>query len=145
MEFVLSHLSRLTVLLLAAAAGVSWWLAPAPPPAPRAHAEADPWTLPVVAPRKPEKFAASISGANLWGAVQAATQAQASLNEPEWRFAGVAVNGSEKFVMVSIENQPVQLLKAGDLLPGGARIAGVNDDHLCLSINGRKRKLDLFQ
>jgi hypothetical protein len=143
MEFILTHLSRLTVLLIAVAAGVSWWLAPAPQPAPKTQTGADAWSLPGITPQKPEKFVATISGTNLWGTIEAATQAP--LNEPEWRFAGVTVNGSEKFVMVSIENQPPQLLKAGDLLPGGATIVRINEDHLCLSIRGKIRKLDLFQ
>lgn len=147
MEFILTHLSRLSVLFITVVAGVSWWLAPAPQPAPQPASkpqdEADAWTLPAITPQKPEKFVASINDANLWGAVEAAKQGP--LNEPEWRFAGVTVNGSEKFVMVSVENQPLQLLKIGDPLPGGARILSVNDDHLCLSINGKSRKLDLFQ
>jgi hypothetical protein len=143
MEFILTHLSRLTVFFVTVVAGVSWWLAPAPQSAPKTQDEADAWTLPAVTPQKPERFVATISGANLWGIVEAATQAP--LNEPEWRFAGVTVNGSEKLVMASIENQPLRLLKAGDALPGGAKILKVNEDHLCLSINGKKRKLDLFQ
>ena len=143
MEVVLAHLSRLTLLLITVAAGVSWWLVPDPQSAFKEQTETDAWTLPAITRERPEKSVASISGANLWGTVDAATQAP--LNEPEWRFAGVTVNGSEKFVMISIENQPLQMLKAGDLLPGGATIVKINEDHLCLSIKGKKRKLDLFQ
>lgn len=143
MEFILSHISRLTAFLLAAVACTSWWLAPGPQPVPTAQIQADAWTLPAMAPQKPERFVAAINGANLWGAVQAAVQA--SLNDPEWRIAGVAVSGTEKLVMVSVGSQPLQLMKTGDALPGGARILRVDDNHLCLSINGKKRKLDLFQ
>ena len=143
MEFVLSQISRITALLLVAAAGISWWLVPGPQPLPKAQNQADAWALPTLPPQKPERFVAAIDGANLWGAVQAG--AQTSLNDPEWRVAGVAVSGAEKLVVVSIENQPLQTLKSGDTLPGGARILAVSDDHLCLLINGKKRRLDLFE
>lgn len=143
MQRLLAHLGKLTVLLMAIASGLSWWLAPNPPATATAPRQSDSWMLPVVSPAKPDEAIAAIASANLWGAVQAAVEVP--LNDPEWRFSGVTTNGQEKFVMITVEGQPMQTLKAGDQLPGGAKILKVNDDHLCLSIKGKKRKLDLFQ
>ena len=139
MQTLFAHLGKLTALLLILAAALSWWLAPGPqaPPPPQSRDET--WTLPATSRSSPDKQVA----ANLWGTVQAA--AEVPVNEADWRFSGVTVNGQEKAVMITIEGQPVQTLKAGDQLPGGAKILKINDDHLCLLIKGKKRKLDLFQ
>ena len=143
MEFVLSHIFRLTVFLMAVATGLSWWLSPAPQPASKTPGQEDAWMLPALTAKGPRDIGAAIGGANLWGVVQ--EPPRATSNEPDWRFAGVAVNGAERMVMIRIGSQPVQLLKTGDILPGGARITGITSDHLCLSIDGKQRKLDLFQ
>lgn len=146
MQTVLDHLGKLTALLLTLTAGLSWWLAPEPPARQLAQTQDASLALPVVAPSRAEKSAeksvANIAAANLWGAVQ--TAAAESLIAPEWRFSGVAVNGHENLVMITIAGQPVQALKVRDQLPGGATILRIGDDHLCLLINGKKRKLDLF-
>ena len=99
--------------------------------------------LPIVVNSNPEKAVAAIAATNLWGATAKAT-ADVSLNDPEWRFSGVTVRGQEKLVLITVDGQAPQTLKAGDQLPGGAKILQINDDHLCLLIKGKKRKLDLF-
>lgn len=146
MQTIFSHLGKLTALSLMLASGLSWWLAPgpkAPHPAQRQDAS---WILPAEAlsnaEKSAEKSVAAIVAANLWGTVQAATAEE--LIAPEWRFSGVAVNGQERLVMIAIAGQAMQTLKVGDQLPGGARILKIHDDHLCLLINGKKRKLDIF-
>jgi len=144
MEFVLAHLYRLVFVLCAAIAAASWWLAPAPITPNKVPDSAYAWALPTSAAEKPEKLVAAINGANLWGAAVQAGPQQAPLNDPEWRFVGVTVHGTEKLVLVSIDNQPPQLLKVGDKLPGGVPIVEVHDDHLCLLVKGKKRKLDIF-
>ena len=143
MDFFLTRIFRWTAAFVVVIAGMSWWLTPVPQAVVETRSSVDTWNLPASARGNPEKAVASITQANLWGTVATATQAP--LNEPEWRFAGVAVNGSEKTVIISAENQPLQMLRIGDQLPGGAKILRINEDHLCLSINGKKRKLDLFQ
>jgi len=146
MQTIIAHLGKLTALLITLAAGLSWWLAPGPQAPLPAQSRDESWMLPAVSRsttgKSVEKSVAAIAAANLWGAVQ--TPAVESLNDPEWRFSGVTVNGQEKLVMITIKGQPVQTLKAGDQLPGGAKILQINDDHLCLLIKGKKRKLDLF-
>lgn len=143
MQNIFAHLGKLTALLILLVSALSWWLAPSPQALPPAQSRDESWILPVLSRGNPEKSVAAIVAANLWGgAVQ--TAAEAPLIDPEWRFSGVTVNGQEKLVMITIAGQAVQTLKAGDQLPGGAKILKINDDHLCLLIKGKKRKLDLF-
>ncbi|HZW26131.1 MAG TPA: type II secretion system protein N [Gallionella sp.] len=144
MQTLFSHLGKLTMLLMAFAAGLSWWLAPNPHATPAAASQADAWTLPAVSRAEPDKAVAAIAAANLWGGAQG-DAAITPLNPPEWRFSGITSDGREKLVMITIEGTPMQTLKAGEQLPGGAKILKINDDHLCLSINGKKRNLSLFQ
>lgn len=146
MQTVFAHLGKLTTLMLMLASGLSWWLAPGPQTSHTVQRHDESWVLPVASSSHTEKSAeksvAGIVAANLWGAVQKA--AEESLIAPEWRFYGVVVNGQEKLVMIAIEGQPPQSLKVADQLPGGAKILKINDDHLCLLIKGKKRKLDIF-
>lgn len=147
MRTIFTHFGKLTALLMMLASGLSWWLAPGPQAPPPAQGRADSWILPVVSrstvERSAEKSVAAIGAANLWGAAVQAVAAVV-LIEPEWRFSGVTISEQEKLVMITIQGQPLQTLKAGDELPGGAKILKINDDHLCLLIKGKKRKLDIF-
>jgi hypothetical protein len=142
MHSLFAHIGKLTASLVVLAAGLSWWFAPAPPAAHTAKRPAAPLTLPGEAPVHPEKSVAAIVSANLWGTVQPG--AAESLIAPEWRFSGLVENGEEKMVMITVDGQSVRALKVRDQLPGGATILRIANDHLCLLINGRKRKLDLF-
>ncbi len=147
MRTIFAHFGKLTSLLMMLASGLSWWLAPGPQAHVPVQGRADSWTLPVVSrstvEKSTQKSVAAISTANLWGAAVKAV-AEVVLIEPEWRFSGVTVSGQERLVMITIQGQPLQTLKAGDQLPGGAKILKINDDHLCLLIKGRQRKLDIF-
>lgn len=146
MQAILDHLGKLTIALLILASAVSWWFAPGPQAPRTAQRQNESWALPAAssgpAEQSAEKSVAAIIAANLWGTVQAAVEQ--SLIAPEWRISGVAVNGQENLVMIAVEGQPLQTLKAGDLLPGGAKILKINNDHLCLLIKGKNRKLDIF-
>lgn len=142
MRNIFAHLGKLTAVLMMLASGLSWWLAPYPPPPLPALGREEVWILPAAPPSNTGKLVAAIVAANPWGAAVPATVG-ASLIDPEWRFLGVTVNGQERFVMIKIEGHPVQTLKEGDLLPGGAKILRISIDHLCLLINAKKRKLDI--
>ncbi len=143
MQTIIDHLGKITALLMMLASALLWWLAPSPQAPPPTPSREDSWILPVVPRSNPAKSVAAIVATNLWGGtVQKA--AEAPLIDPEWRFSGVTANGPEKLVMITVEGQALQILKAGDQLPGGAKILQINNDHLCLSIKGKKRKLDLF-
>ena len=144
MNFVLVHLYKFTAALIVVLSVIAWWLAPAPAPAKMMSATpADRWELPSAGLSGTARAASAVDSATLWGTVQ--TVADIPLNDPEWHFSGVTQNGQEKSVMISVAGQPLQTLKAGEVLPGGAKILKVDDDHLSLLINGKKRKLDLFQ
>ncbi len=147
MRTLLDHLGKLTALLVILASGLSWWFAPGPQALRPVQSRDESWTLPVASnnhtQKSAEKSAAAIVAGNLWGAAVPAA-AEAPLIEPEWRFSGVTTRGQEKLVMITIQGQTMQSLKAGDQLPGGAKILEINADHLCLLIKGKKRKLDLF-
>lgn len=146
MQTMLSHLGKLTAALLLLAAVLSWWLAPSPQAPTPSRTQDTSWRLPARASghaaKSAEASVATIAAANLWGTVPAASTE--ALIAPDWRFSGVAVNGQEKLVMIMVAGQTMKTLKAGDQLPGGAKILKINDDHLCLLINGKKRKLDVF-
>ncbi len=143
-NFVLVHLYKFTVALIVVLSLIAWWLVPAPAPAKVTPATlADRWELPSFTLSATARAASGVDTATLWGTVQAV--ADIPLNDPEWHFSGVTQNGQEKSVMISVAGQPLQTLKAGEYLPGGAKILRVDDDHLSLLINGKKRKLDLFQ
>lgn len=147
MQTIFAHLGKLSTLLVMLASGLSWWLAPGPQTPQAAQTRVDAWTLPLASrshtDKSAEKAVTAINAASLWGAVQ--TEAKEVLIDPEWRFAGITVNGREKLVMLRVEGQAMQTLKVGDQLPGGAKITDIKDDHLCLLIKGKQRKLDLFQ
>lgn len=125
------------------ALGLSWWLAPNPHASPPPQSRNESWKLPAVSRSDPEKLVAAIVATNLWGSA-IPKPAELPLIAPEWRFSGVTVSGQERFVLVTIEGQSMQTLKAGDQLPGGAKILKIYEDHLCLLVNNKKRKLDIF-
>jgi hypothetical protein len=143
MHFVYFYLFRVTLALVVIVACGAWWLTPTPANVASNSAPAVAWSLPTLAPKQVEKNVSLINAANFWGA-PTLEAAQATLNAPEWRFAGITRNGVEKMVLISIDNQTPQLLKKGELLPGGSRIVEISDDHLCLMVNGKKRRLDIF-
>lgn len=121
-----------------------WWLAPSPP-MPRAVPKvAAPWALPNVSKAQPEKAMATLNKTSLWGKLPEAA-ASRPLNDPEWRFLGIAANGSEHFVLIKVEGQPEQRLTINDKLPGGGKILQVENDTLCILINGKKRSLKIYK
>ena len=87
------------------------------------------------------KAAASIAQRRLWGEVGADGPRQ----DPAWHFAGIAGQGKDRFVLLSMAGKPVQTLRVGDSLPGDARILEIGDDRLCILINGQKRALEVYR
>jgi len=86
---------------------------------------------------------AVLTGASLWGKLPE-TGAETSLNDPEWRFVGAVARGQERYVLVKIDHQPVMKLTQGDALPGGSKIISIENDRLCLMVNGKKRRLNIY-
>ena len=136
------RLAFVGLLLVIGYAG--WSLAPAPI-APKAFGKgAEPWALPEAPKPSLEPAMAILNKANLWGKLPEA-EAAGSLNDPEWRFIGVATNGPERFVMIKVEGQPEQRLTIKDTLPGGSRILEIESDRICILINGKKRSIGIYK
>lgn len=135
----LVFLGLLTVIGYAA-----WWLAPMPPEPKPARIAAEPWALPQVHKTQSSKAQETLSKASLWGKLPEIETAK-PLNDPEWRFVGIATNGPERFVLISVEGQPEQRLTINDKLPGGSKILKIESDSLCILVNGKKRSLGIYK
>lgn len=123
MRFIHNHLLALFVALALMAAAASWY-GTAPPIAPKFTPPAtEVWSLPKLAEFEAKKSLDVISARNLWGAV-----AGPVVKEPEWRIMGMANNGTERFVLLAFEGKPIEMLKVGDALPGGLKIAKIDND-----------------
>jgi len=135
----LVFLGLLTVIGYAA-----WWLAPTPPEPKPARIAAEPWVLPQVQKTQSGKALETLNKASLWGKLPEIETAK-PLNDPEWRFVGIATNGSERFVLISVEGQAEQKLSINDTLPGGSKILKIQSDSLCILINGKRRSLGIYK
>lgn len=143
---------KVAVVLAGLIVAGAWWLVPPPKPPRQVLAPDEMWVLPALPVPSAEKSLSALAVIAPWGkaaavsgASGAAGQPEEVLNDPEWRFEGVTVNGSERLVLVRVAGQPVISLKEGDLLPGGAKILRIYDDSLSLLIKGKKRNLEIFQ
>lgn len=130
------------LLLVSGIASVAWLIVPTPravrpPPTPEA-----PWKLPVQPAFNAETVLATLNNASLWGKLTDITQS--SDIEPEWRFIGSITRGDERQVIIKKDNLPEQTLVVGDALPGGSKILSIEDDRICLLINGQKRSLYVY-
>lgn len=135
----------LILLALLATAGVAEWLIAPTPPAPRTlHRAAEPWVLPKIYQAQPEQARAILDKVPLWGKLPAAEAAKSS-GDPEWHFLGIATNGSERYVLIKVDGQPEQRLTINDKLPGGSKILKIETDSLCILIDGKKRRLDIYE
>lgn len=125
-------------------AGVlQWMLVPAPVLPPPGRVADAAWQLPAAQKPQPQEALEVLQNAGLWGKVTE-TEAQKPLTDPPWRLVGVITGGPERYVLIMIEGQPQQQLKVGDSVPGGSRILSIEDASLCLLVNGKKRKLDIY-
>lgn len=129
--------------MVAGVAGGSWMLAPGPQGVGFKPVE-ETWDMPKSQPIVLDsKVIDAIASRNLWGEVQAAKP-----DEPpdiHWRFVGIGGSEKERAVLIQYLNKPVQILKVGDILPGGAKIMKIGEDRLCLLINGKRRALEIYR
>lgn len=136
------HFSTLA-LMIVGIAYLQWLVVPTPSPAPPARLAEEPWKIPVLQEFDAKSALETLNGASLWGK-QADSALDVPLNDPEWRFLGAMARGQERYVIIKIENQPEQRLVPGDALPGGSKILSIENDRLCLLINGKKRSLAIY-
>ncbi len=140
--------SRLLILAAVMLGLLTWIMARSVPHAPVPQPPTDApqaWVLPSAWRADPQKALAVIVQKNLWGTKVAAAAAAQNPEDQEWRFVGVARRGSDQYVLIAFGKKAPETLKAGDLLPGGAKILRVAADHLCILIDGKKRKLGIYQ
>ena len=129
-------------LILGATASLEWLLVPAPAAVRSTRLIEEPWKIPVRAVFSSQEALANLNTANLWGKL--ANVVQTSDVDPEWRFIGAMARGQERHVIIKKDNQQEQILVPGDTLPGGSKILGIENDRLCLLINGQKRNLYIY-
>ena len=122
---------------------IAGWLVIPPPIAVQSSGLADvPWEMPKLFAFNAKDALATLTEASLWGKL--ADIPRASDVEPEWRFIGAMARGEERHVIIKKDNQMEQMLVPGDILPGGSKILSIENDRLCLLINGQKRSLYIY-
>jgi hypothetical protein len=131
--------------LLIAIAAIEWIYVAIPPQAKPSRKAVESWALPPAPSAQPEK-AMEILGKNnsLWGKLPELA-ASAPLTDPEWHFLGIVTNGPERFVLIKIAGQPEKSLRINDDLPGGSKIVNIEDDKICVLVNGKKRSLGIYK
>ena len=132
-----------TLVLLIVGIATLQWLTVPPPPAPRpARLAEEPWKIPGRPKFDAKQALATLNSASLWSKLDAALVEP--LNAPEWRFLGAMARGQERSVIIKIDKQPERKLVPGDTLPDGSKILSIENDRLCLLIDGQKRSLAIF-
>lgn len=135
-------LTGATLVVVALLAALMWVATPTPAPPSVSAVAADNWKLPDLAKDETTKHLSAIATRNLWGDALAPP---APISKPEWRFVGVVNNGHERSLLISIDNKPAEMLQAGGKLPGGSEILKINEDRICILINGQKRILPIYR
>ena len=143
MYFISNNIIVILLLVLGVAAGWIWHMLPEPTAPGQLPLAAEKWVMPAEVEPDFEEAVDTIATRNVWGTVVAAKDI--SLNDPEWRIAGVIMNDPEKFVLIKKDAEPAELLKVGDTLPGGSKILKISEDSLCILVNGKRRKLETYR
>ncbi len=100
------------------------------------------WLLPTLPAAQTAKAMEILGKKSLWGKLPEAEAAK-PLNDPEWRFLGFVTSGPERFLLIKVDGQPEQRLNINDKLPGGSKILAIENDRICLLVNGKKRSLGI--
>lgn len=121
MRLIYNHLLLFTLLAILAATMLFWLGSPSPATPKKILLQAEPWELPKIASQNGIKLGEAIVARNLWGAVVAGAK------DPGWNVTGIIRNGKERYIMISFEGRPAEILKVGDILPDGAKITRIED------------------
>lgn len=136
MRFIQDNIYPLFATLAILATIICWFGAPEPAqPRTQPHIT-EPWSIPKPIEHDSESAIEAINARNLWGTVAAA----GALKEPEWHVLGIATNGTDRFILLSFEGKPVEMLKTGDTLPDGAKILKIENNRFFV-ITTEKKKL----
>lgn len=133
MRLIYNHLLLFTLLAILAGATLFWFGSPQPATPKKILLQAEPWVLPKVASQNGTKLGEVIIARNLWGGVAAGTK------DPEWNVTGIIKNGKERYIMISFEGRPVEILKVGDTLPDGAKITRIEDAQFFILTEDNKK------
>lgn len=134
MRFVHDNLYPLFATLAIMAAVICWFGAPTPA-LPQAQARlAEPWSLPKLAEHDSKKSLEAINARNLWGSVAADAPKQ-----PEWHVLGIVRSGADRFILLTIDGKPAEMLKVGDALPDGAKIVQIEKGRFFVMTPDKKK------
>jgi hypothetical protein len=131
------------ILILAAIAFWQWQQPLVHKPMPTL-VDKDDWRLPTEPTEDLAEARAQMEEHNLWGDSRPPQQLK-PLTPPNWRITGVYAAGNERFVLLNIEQQPLQQLKQGERLPGGAKILKIDAEQITIALNGKTRQLKVYK
>lgn len=141
--------SLVVAILFAYAVTAAWVLMyPITLPEPRTlRVQEDDWRLPDRSKLDTAVLMATIERDKLWGSqgAVASLAEEKPLTAPNWRIVGSVSAGAESYAMLAMDGEPIQQLKAGDKLPGGAKILNIVADRICILLNGKKRVLKTYK
>lgn len=141
-QFLVDHIVVVTLAIIGIAAVQIGYNLPDPSASSPVVKAAESWQLPAIKTADQGKLAETVAARNLWGTVVAVLP-PAAPREPNWRIMGGVKIGAERQVVLSVENQPIRMLKVGDKLPGGSQIVEISDDSVCVLVNGKRRMLSI--
>ena len=134
-------------VLLLAAFGLGWLIAPAPDAdAPLVQARKEGWSLPDL-PQRPDQAsrALGLAGSPIFEpeaalVAAAAADAAAKAEDRRWRVAGVFGRGLERKVLISFAaaGKPPLRLAVGDKVPSGERITHIQDGEVRIRVGNKQ-------
>ncbi len=133
---------RLYLLLFVAGAIGLVFVLPKPnsPLAPRASGETVPWSIPEARANPANVKVPVALPEGLFGSFVTPTATAVDNTPKTWKIVGVVRQPKEPFALLSFDGREPEVRKLGDLLPGGSTLAAVGTDHICVYIDGDKRK-----
>lgn len=133
MRLIHNHLLLFTLFATLAGTALFWFGSPQPVTPKKILLQEEPWELPKTASQNSNKLGEAIIARNLWGGVGGGAK------NPEWNVTGIIKNGKERYIMLSFEGRPIEILKAGDTLPDGAQITRIEDAQFFILTEDKKK------
>ena len=134
MRFIHENLYALFSVLVFIAVVSCWLGTTLPEDAHTSIRPEDTWSLAQLPEHDSGKSITTITTRNLWGNVVADAP-----KPPEWHILGIAMTGTDRFILLAYEGRPVETLKIGDSLPDGAKIVQIEKDRFFVMTQNKKR------
>lgn len=134
---------RASVITLLLGVGLIAIIAPVPskPVSAEAARLDDAWVVPAVTPtRGNTQVLEGLRRSALWGAI-ADAPAGPDAKAREWRIVGITGAALKRTVILQFGDERILPLSAGDKFPDGTLIVEVQENGVCVSMNGKKRRL----